>query len=80
MHYIRLHIKAIFQGVKLLYNKEYSLEFDDDMRGIVYLLSGEISIMGKTVKQAESCFIENQQQIHIKAMEGGQHQHDSYVD
>jgi len=64
---LKLHTKVIYQDVELQAKSEYTLDVDPDMRGFIYVLGGELSIQEKTIKQVESCFIEKQSHIEIKA-------------
>ena len=65
---LKLHTKVIYQDVKLQQDNVYILALDSTMRGLVYVLSGELSVEGVSVKQAESCFIEKHAQIEVRAV------------
>lgn len=90
---LKLHTRVNYQDVELLAGFEYDLDIDVGMRGFVYVLSGEVSVLGNTVTQAESCFIEKSGKLEITALTetrfmlcfGVPHnqpinQHGSYVD
>lgn len=90
---LKLHTKVVYQDVFLQGNHRYTLDIDAGMRGFIYVLSGEVSVQGETVKQAESCFVENRKKLEIKAMSDARfmlcfgvphnqpiYQHGSFVD
>lgn len=62
-----LHTKVIYLDVKLLKNHQYSVHVDKGMRGFVYLLEGEVDVLGESVKKAECCFIEKHLSVDISA-------------
>jgi redox-sensitive bicupin YhaK (pirin superfamily) len=64
---LKLHTKVIYQDVELLANHQYFLDIDPDMRGFIYVLSGQLSVEKETVNKAESCFIENHDHVEVKA-------------
>lgn len=65
---LNLHTKVIYQDVTLQQDNTYTLALNPAMRGFVYVLSGELSVEGVGVKQAESCFVEKHTQIKVKAI------------
>ncbi len=90
---LKLHTRVIYQDVELQAGNEYSLEIEPEMRGFIYVLTGEVAALGETVKQAQSCFIENTEHVQIKTMLDARfmccfgvphkqpiNQHGSYVD
>ncbi|MFV2005424.1 MAG: pirin-like C-terminal cupin domain-containing protein, partial [Gammaproteobacteria bacterium] len=64
---LKLHTKVIYQDVELQQGHDYSLALDPKMRGFVYVLAGEVSVLGEAVRQAESCFIQKHDNVHIVA-------------
>lgn len=64
---LKLHTRIIYQDVELQSGYQYDLEIDAEMRGFVYVLKGELTVSGKLVKQAESCFIQNTAKLEIGA-------------
>jgi len=90
---LKLHTKVIYQDVSLKKAHSYSLAIDVVMRGFIYLLSGEVTVLGETVKQKEACFIENAEKLDIEALSDARfmlcfgvshkqaiHQHGTFVD
>lgn len=64
---LSLHTKVIYQDVKLEENQQYSINVEPGMRGFVYLLSGEITVLGETVQEKECSFIEKCAKLEIYA-------------
>ena len=64
---LKLHTKVIYRDVTLQAQHQYVADIDPDMRGFIYLLAGEISVEGVTVKKTESCFVENHENVEITA-------------
>jgi len=90
---LKLHTSIIYQDVELQASSGYTLKIDEVMRGFVYVLTGEISVSGETVKRTESCFIEQIEEVEITALSDARfmlcfgvphnqpiNQHGSYVD
>jgi redox-sensitive bicupin YhaK (pirin superfamily) len=90
---LKLCTEVIYQDVRLHKKHLYSLEIDAGMRGFIYILSGEVSVFNKTVKQKEACFIENTTKLEIVALSDARfmlcfgvphkqaiHQHGTFVD
>ncbi len=65
---LNLHTNVIYQDVTLQQDNDYTLALNPAMRGFVYVLSGELSVEGVSVKQAESCFVEKHAQIEVSAV------------
>lgn len=64
---LKLQTKVIYQDVELSANQRYTLDIDPGMRGFIYVLSGQLSVGGETVKRKESCFIDNYESSAIDA-------------
>lgn len=64
---LKLHTNVIYQDVELQAGHQYGLDVDIGMRGFIYILSGEVAVLDKLVKQAESCFVDNVDYIEIDA-------------
>jgi redox-sensitive bicupin YhaK (pirin superfamily) len=88
-----MHTDVIYQDVELQSGHQYALAVDPEMRGLVYVLSGIVTVQDKTVKKTESCFVENLDRLEIRTESdarfmlcfGVQHnqpiyQHGSFVD
>jgi quercetin 2,3-dioxygenase len=65
---LKLHTRVNYQDVELHAGFQYDLDIDADMRGFVYVLSGEVSVLGHTVKPAGACFIEQPGKLGITAL------------
>ncbi len=49
---LKLHTDVIYQDVELQAGRLYNIEINTQMRGFIYLLQGEVTVQGKTVRQA----------------------------
>ena len=90
---IELKTEVLYQHVKLNKLASYQLEFDSTMRGIVYVITGWLSVNQQTVKNDQALFFEDIEQLKFVADENSQfmicigkphgepiHQHGSFVD
>ncbi len=66
---LKLNTQVIYQHVILNENKKYQLDIDLAMRGIVYLLSGQLKINQTPLKSNQAMFIENTSKLMIEAAE-----------
>jgi len=90
---LKLHTRVIYQDVELQQDHQYALDINAEMRGFIYVLSGEVMVLDKPVTQTESCFIENTAKLEIRAQSDARfmlcfgvphkqpiYQHGSFVD
>jgi len=62
-----LNTQVSYLHINLEEQAEYSISFDKSMRGIIYLMKGELNVDSNTLKQDQALFIEEQENIHIIA-------------
>ncbi len=90
---LKLNTPVIYQHVYLNAQSTYQLDLDASMRGIVYLMAGELTINNKTVTENQAAFIEDEKSLEIVAAKNSEfilffgaphnepvHQHGPYVD
>jgi len=58
---LKLNTEVIYQHVNLQDNENYKLEIKSNMRGLVYVMQGDLSINNQVVKKDQACFIEHAQ-------------------
>lgn len=60
---LTLNTDVIYQHVNLQDNENYKLEVGSNMRGLVYVMQGSLSMNNQLVKKDQACFIEHTQSL-----------------
>ena len=90
---LKLNTEVKYEHVRLQKQKSYNVELNSNMRGIVYLTAGELSIDGHNLKRDQAMFIEFKDSLNIISVENSEfvlgfgvphnepiHQYGPYVD
>jgi quercetin 2,3-dioxygenase len=62
---LELNTEVLYQHIKLTDQARYNLDIKASMRGIVYILKGQVEIDSTEVTVGEALFIEDQQRVEI---------------
>lgn len=66
---LKLNTKVSYLHINLEEQAEYSINFDKSMRGVIYLMKGELNIDSNKLKHDQALFIEEQESIHVIAQD-----------
>lgn len=69
---LKLNTDVIYQHVKFKKNSKYTVDITSSMRGIIYLLKGELEIFGCNLKADQALFVENQLTLDISVNENSE--------
>ncbi len=64
---LKLKTEVIYQDVQLEKNAQYQLEFNKEMRGIIYVIEGSLKVNGEIVKVDQALFIEDVESLSFVA-------------
>lgn len=66
---VKLNTEVIYQHINLQKSSGYSINIKSSMRGIVYLMKGELIIEGHNLKSDQAMFIEDVLHLELSAIE-----------